>query len=203
MGLAGYYSARGSIQVVSCCKTIKKKSYMQVFCTIFTHSHWIVRLRTLIFANYRQFMNRSFAILIILSLLTAACNNTDRQDNSSTETTKAPDNTPPTINYTVIRALPHDTTAYTEGFLFHDGQLYEATGTEPEMPVNRKSMFGTVDLATGKITPKVELDRNKFFSECIVFFNGNVYQLRYKWRLGFVFYTETFKNLGEFPFQCQ
>lgn len=173
---------------------------MQAFCTIFTHSHWIVRLRSLIFANYSQYMNRSFAFLMILSLFTAACNNTDRQDDSSTGTTKAPDNTPPSINYTVIRALPHDTTAYTEGLLFHDGQLYEATGTEPEMPVNRKSMFGTVDMTTGKITPKVELDRNKFFGEGIVFLNGKVYQLTYTTRVGFIYDAKTFKKLGEFTF---
>jgi hypothetical protein len=28
---------------------------MQVFCTFFTHSHGIVRLRSLIFANYSQY----------------------------------------------------------------------------------------------------------------------------------------------------
>ncbi|MBS1601605.1 MAG: glutaminyl-peptide cyclotransferase, partial [Bacteroidetes bacterium] len=101
-------------------------------------------------------MNRVTAFFALLCLL-SACNDTDRQDNNAAAPTKTPDNTPPTINYTVIKALPHDTSAYTEGLLFHDGLLYEATGTEPEMPESRKSMFGTVDLATGKITPKVTL----------------------------------------------
>ncbi len=172
---------------------------MQIFCTNFTHLGRIVRCWNLIFANYSQFMNRSIAFFILLSLLTA-CNNNDRQDNSAAETTKAPDNTPPTINYTVVNALPHDTTAYTEGFLFHNGQLYESTGTEPEMPVSRKSMFGTVDLASGKITPKVELDRNKYFGEGIVFLNGKVYQLTYTTKVGFIYDAKTFKKLGEFTF---
>src|SRR5258708_26100376 len=172
---------------------------MQIFCTNVTHLGRIVRWWNLIFANYSKLINSLFVFFIPISLLTA-CNNNDRQDNSAAETTKAPDNTPPTINYTVVNALPHDTTAYTEGFLFHNGQLYESTGTEPEMPVSRKSMFGTVDLASGKITPKSELSRNKYFGEGIVFLNGKVYQLTYTTKVGFIYDAKTFKKLGEFTF---
>src|ERR1700727_3814814 len=98
-------------------------------------------------------MNRLISFVLILSLL-AACNHSDR--NASTATaTEAADNTPPLISYTVMKELPHDTSAYTEGFLFHDGQLYESTGTEySTMPHTRRSLFGSVDLATGKIDPQ-------------------------------------------------
>jgi len=144
-------------------------------------------------------MNRVSVFFALICLLTA-CNNNDRQDNTNEEITKTPDNTPPAINYSVIKATPHDTSAYTEGLLFHDGQLYEATGTEPEMPESRKSMFGTVDLSTGKITPKVTLDRNKYFGEGIVFLDGKVYQLTYTTKVGFIYDAQTFKKLGEFTF---
>jgi len=144
-------------------------------------------------------MNRVTVFFALLCLL-SACNNNDRQDNTTATTTKIPDNTPPTINYSVIKAIPHDTSAYTEGLLFHDGQLYEATGTEPEMPESRRSMFGTVDLSTGKITPKATLDRNKYFGEGIVFLNGKVYQLTYTTKIGFIYDAKTFKKLGEFTF---
>jgi glutamine cyclotransferase len=144
-------------------------------------------------------MNRSIAFLSTLCFL-ASCNNPSGEDTPATETGKSSDNTPPVINYTVVKALPHDTTSYTEGFLFHDGQLYESTGTEPEMPVSRRSMFGTVDPGSGKITPKVELDRNKYFGEGIVFLNGKVYQLTYTTKIGFVYDAKTFKKLGEFTF---
>jgi len=142
-------------------------------------------------------MNRSIIIPAILCFL-AACNNPAKDDASAAG--KATDNTPPLINYTVVRALPHDTTSYTEGFLFHDGQLYESTGTEPEMPASRRSMFGTVDPGSGKITPKVELDRNKYFGEGIVFLNDKIYQLTYTTKIGFVYDARTFKKLGEFTF---
>jgi glutamine cyclotransferase len=141
-------------------------------------------------------MNRLIPFLLILSLF-ASCSNSGN-DSSTAEST--PDNAPPLINYTVMKALPHDTTAFTEGFLFHDGQLYESTGTDADMPDSRRSLFGTVDLTTGKITPKVEIDRKKYFGEGIAFLDGKVFQLTYKTKIGFIYDAKTFKKLGEFTF---
>ena len=50
---------------------------------------------------------------------------------------------------TVVARFPHDPRAFTEGLLYHDGVLYEATG-EPGRSSIRK-----VDLATGKVLQKV------------------------------------------------
>lgn len=138
-------------------------------------------------------MTRTLSFLLILSLL-AGCNNSDRNNNA----TAPADNTPPTIDYSVMKLLPHDTSAFTEGLLFHDGQLYESTGTDTNMPESRRSLFGTVDTATGKIHPKVEIDRNKYFGEGIAFLNGKVYQLTYTTKVGFIYDATTFKKLGEF-----
>ncbi|HLX66187.1 MAG TPA: glutaminyl-peptide cyclotransferase, partial [Puia sp.] len=95
-------------------------------------------------------MKRAISFLLILSVL-AACNSGDR---NNTQTIGSADNTPPAIDYSVMKVIPHDTTAYTEGLLFHNGQLYESTGTEPDMPESRRSEFGTVDTITGKLQPK-------------------------------------------------
>jgi len=143
-------------------------------------------------------MNK-FCLCLFAATFLVSCNNSNDTP-AAAPVANVADNTPPTLDYTVVKAYPHDTSAYTEGFLFHDGKLYESTGTEPDMPADRKSLFGTVDLATGKITPKVELDRNKYFGEGIVFLNGKVYQLTYKTKIGFVYDATTFKKLGEFTF---
>ncbi len=140
-------------------------------------------------------MNRVLPILLILSLL-AACNNSSQTVNNGITT----DNTPPFIDYSVMKLLPHDTTAFTEGLLFHDGQLYESTGTDSDMPASRKSLFGPIDTTTGKIHPKVEIDRRKYFGEGIAFVNGKVYQLTYRTKVGFIYDATTFKKLGEFTF---
>ena len=141
-------------------------------------------------------VNRSLLFLLAIGLL-AGCNNANKD---ATTTTTAADNAPPTLNYTVVKTYPHDTSAYTEGFLFHDGQLFESTGTEAASMPGRRSLFGTVDLTTGRITPKAELDRNKYFGEGIVFLHDKLYQLTYTTKIGFIYDAKTFKKLGEFTF---
>ena len=143
-------------------------------------------------------MNR-LALSLVTGTLLVACNN--RNEHATPDSSEAADNAPPAINYTVIKTYPHDTTAYTEGFLFHDGQLYESTGTlYSDMPHNRRSLFGSVDLGTGHITPKAELDKQKFFGEGIVFLHDKLYQLTYTTKIGFIYDAKTFKKIGEFTF---
>ncbi len=144
-------------------------------------------------------MNR-LVLFLLGSTVLAACNNSGKDAGSSSGTTTK-DNTPDTINFAVVKAYPHDTSAYTEGFLFHDGQLFESTGTEySTMPHTRRSLFGSVDLATGKIDTKAELDRTKYFGEGIVFLHDKVYQLTYRTKIGFIYDAKTFKKIGEFTF---
>lgn len=146
-------------------------------------------------------MKKSIIILTTLSLgLFVACNNHTDSDTSATTTNNNnnTDNSPQLINFSVVQALPHDTSSFTEGLLFHDGQLYESTGTEPNMPSDRRSLFGVVDPKTGKIDKKAELDRNIYFGEGITFLNGKVYQLTWTTKKGFIYDATTFKKLGEF-----
>ena len=35
----------------------------------------------------------------------------------------------PSIKFTVIQTYPHDPESFTEGFVFHDNQLFESTGS--------------------------------------------------------------------------
>src|SRR5262249_7292573 len=128
-------------------------------------------------------------------LFAASCNNSSQPDATGE---KPVDNAPPVINYSVVQTLPHDTSSFTEGLLFHEGQLYESTGTEPNMPDSRKSWFGIVDPKTGKIDKKAELDRNKYFGEGIAFLKDKVYQLTWQTKIGFIYDAKTFKQLGDF-----
>jgi len=105
------------------------------------------------------------------------------------------------INYAVTGYIPHDTTSFTEGLLVHNGQLYESTGHPPEdnLPQTR-SLFGVVDMQTGKIKVKAEIDKAKYFGEGISFFGNRLYQLTLSPKVGFVYDTTDFKKLGEFTF---
>ena len=103
------------------------------------------------------------------------------------------------ISFNVVNTYPHDTKSFTEGFLFHDNQLYESTGSPEEFPETR-SLVGIVDLKTGKIDVKVELDKNTYFGEGIVFFRDRLFQLTYKNQMGFIYESGTFKKTGSFTY---
>src|SRR5580698_6995017 len=150
-----------------------------------------------IFVFFIIIMTKKLIVFSALTLL-VACNNDSTTTTTSSGSTET-DNTPPIINYTAVNEFPHDTSSFTEGFLVHDGQLYEATGYDSAFESTR-SLFGVVDLKTGKIQPKVEIDRKKYFGEGIVFLNGKVYQLTYTTKIGFIYDAKTFQKLGEFTF---
>lgn len=106
----------------------------------------------------------------------------------------------PRIKYTVGESYPHDTTAYTEGFLFHDGKWFESTGAPSHLPQTR-SAIGIVDLRTGKFDTKVEIDRKKYFGEGIVILHNKLYQLTYQNQLGFIYDLKDFSRIGQFSYR--
>lgn len=91
---------------------------------------------------------------------------------------------------------PHDTLAFTEGFLIHEGLLYESTGSPSDVP-QAVSQIGIVDLITGSIDTKVQLD-DQYFGEGIAILNDRVFQLTYRARKGFVYDLATFELQDEF-----
>ncbi len=105
----------------------------------------------------------------------------------------------PEIKFSVESQYPHDVNSFTEGFLFHEGKLFESTGATDNLPQTR-SLFGIVDLKTGKIDVKAELDRNIYFGEGIVFLNNKIFQLTYKNQIAFVYDGKTYKNIGKFNY---
>lgn len=140
-----------------------------------------------------------FASFIVISVIISSC----EPDKPKQNVVQPPvvDNTPeiPQIPYTIEKQYPHDVTSFTEGFLFHEGKLFESTGAPDNMP-QTKSLFGIVDLKTGKIDAKAELDRTIYFGEGIVFLNGKFFQLTYKNQTGFIYDAKTFKNIGKFNY---
>jgi glutaminyl-peptide cyclotransferase len=141
-------------------------------------------------------MKKLFFLYILFFLLTA-CNDTppppEKKINPAT-----PEEFVPTLDFTLVNLFPHDTAAFTEGFLFHKGQLYESTGS-PENYPDLRSFFGTVDLKSGRIDKKSELS-GEYFGEGIAILNNKIYQLTYKNQMGFIYDVKTYKLLGHFSY---
>jgi glutaminyl-peptide cyclotransferase len=134
---------------------------------------------------------KHFLTVFFAAILLSACSDGSTSTESSTST--------PSISYAVTNYFPHDTTLFTEGLLFHDGQLFESAGSPEELP-QTKSVIGISDLKTGKFSPKVEIDKRKYFGEGIVFLNNKLYQLTYKNQVGFIYDAKTFKEIGQFKY---
>jgi glutamine cyclotransferase len=102
-------------------------------------------------------MYRLLKIIILIGISVVCTNNSHprRKSINSSHTIES-------INFKVTKTYPHDTESFTEGFLFYNNQLFESTGSPEEFPKTR-SVFGIVDLNTGKIDIKVELDRKQLF----------------------------------------
>jgi glutamine cyclotransferase len=106
----------------------------------------------------------------------------------------------PVLEYSIVATLPHDTLAYTQGLLIHDNKLFESTGSPENMPELR-SVLGIVDMKTGKLDAKVELDKKVYpFGEGMVILKGKIYQITYKEQTGFIYDVKTFKKIGQFNY---
>jgi glutaminyl-peptide cyclotransferase len=132
---------------------------------------------------------------LFLSVCLFACNNQDKPaDDSNTSSSNAE---PPLLSFSVVKVYPHDTTSFTEGLVFHDGQLFESTGSGDN---NRyKSWAGPVDLQTGKPERIIKLD-TAYFGEGISFMNGKLFQLTWENQVGFIYDPKTYKKTGEFKY---
>ena len=99
-----------------------------------------------------------------------------------------------TLDWSIVRAFPHDPTSFTEGLLWHDGALYESTGMEGQSKLRR------VDLQSGQATKNVNLPP-QLFGEGLALAGDRLYQLTWQTKIGFVYDANTFKPLAKFNYQ--
>src|SRR5215831_12231898 len=65
-------------------------------------------------------------------------------------------NHPPEYTFEVVRQFPHDPTAFTQGFTYHDDFFYEGTGRKGQ------SSLRQVNPETGRVVRKVDLAPDLF-----------------------------------------
>lgn len=137
---------------------------------------------------------------ILIGALTLSTLFSCKNNSKSTEAkVQEPTSNIPLISYSVPRYFPHDTTLFTEGFLFHNGELFESTGSPDDLP-QTNSLIGTDNLETGVFSKKIELDKMKYFGEGITFLKNKLFELTYKNQIGFVYDANSFKKIGQFKY---
>jgi glutaminyl-peptide cyclotransferase len=134
-------------------------------------------------------MKKSIIFFTGLAVALAACGKKD--DKAEVK------NDPLIMSYGVRAQWPHDTEAFTQGLVIHNGKLYESTGA----PEGQKapSWVGVIDVKTGKPEQKVDLPP-EYFGEGITILNNKIYQLTWTSKIGFVYDLKTFKRIRTFEY---
>jgi glutaminyl-peptide cyclotransferase len=97
--------------------------------------------------------------------------------------------TPP---FEIVARFPHDTAAYTQGLLLHDGLLYESTGRYGQSEVRR------VIPRSGRVTKSVRLPSNRF-GEGLTLHDGRLFQLTWESHIGYIYDVATLAQVDSFP----
>lgn len=126
--------------------------------------------------------SRLFVFLLSLVLFIACSGNLEKKTTPDKDL----------IPFTILKAFPHDVTAFTQGLTVHDGRLFESTG-------QANSWIAEVDIASGRQDKKVVLDK-KYFGEGITILNNKLYQLTWQNHTGFVYDVRSFQKLREFQY---
>lgn len=105
-----------------------------------------------------------------------------------------PHHSAPTQPYQVLRTYPHDPGAYCQGLVYHDGFLYEGTGSYG------RSSLRKVELETGRVVKKRELDAH-LFGEGITLWKDRIIQLTWKSKQAIEYRYDTFEERRRFPYR--
>jgi glutamine cyclotransferase len=102
----------------------------------------------------------------------------------------------PVQSYKVIATFPHDTTSFTQGLVFAEGELYESTG------LNGESTLRRVDLKTGRTLQRIDVPK-QYFAEGLALVGDELLQLTWQHKLGFVYDRKTFKQKRTFTYNSE
>lgn len=101
---------------------------------------------------------------------------------------------PEALRVRVVRALPHDRDAFTQGLLFFDGRLYESTGLVGRSTLRR------VDPDSGAVEARVA-DEATVFGEGLARVGGRLYQITWKDGRAIVWTLSTLAKEREFRYE--
>ena len=109
------------------------------------------------------------------------------------EWAQAPAGTLPMFGYQIVRVLPHDPKAFTQGLQYLDGVLYEGTGQVGQSSIRK------VELATGRVLQRRDVPA-PHFGEGIVVWKNDLIELTWKTQVAFVYDRATFQPKKQFTY---
>jgi glutamine cyclotransferase len=101
---------------------------------------------------------------------------------------------PADLRVEVVRTVPHDPQAYTQGLVMMGERLFESTGREGESTVRE------VDPATGEVLRRVDLAPDEFGEGLTVTDEGRLVQLTWTEGVAYEWDPDTLEQLGSFRY---
>ena len=105
----------------------------------------------------------------------------------------APATEPQIFDARVVRIYPHDTSAFTEGLFYLDGQLYESTGLVGQSTIRR------VRLEDGQVLQSVNIPPGPF-GEGIVDWGDQIISLTWQGGVGYRWNRRSLERIGEWHY---
>lgn len=97
-------------------------------------------------------------------------------------------------DYDVVADFPHDTSAYTQGLLWHEGWLYESTGRYGHSELRR------VELSSGTVAARHALPAGRF-GEGLALLDEKLFQLTWQSQVGYVYDLATLALVDSFTYE--
>lgn len=94
----------------------------------------------------------------------------------------------------ILQVIPHDTNAYTQGWLWHDGLIYESTGRKGQSTVR------VIDPATGEVLRMVSVPP-EYFAEGLALVDDRLIQLTWQENTAFIYDRATFEQIGTYTYE--
>lgn len=101
---------------------------------------------------------------------------------------------PQQLRVRVVSTRPHDTAAYTQGLVWHQGMLYESDGQYSS------SSLRQVDPATGEVKREVKIP-DRYFAEGLALVGDRLVQLTWQEGTAFVYRAADFEKVREISYQ--
>ena len=96
--------------------------------------------------------------------------------------------------YRVVHSYAHDQHAFTQGFVYVDGHVYESTGIQGQSTLREE------DLETGRIQ-RMQLVPDQYFAEGLTEWGNTLIQLTWQSHVGLVYDRATFRLLRTFKYE--
>jgi len=98
------------------------------------------------------------------------------------------------IKWEIVKTLPHDTRAFTQGLFIADGRLFESTGLVGQ------SELRELRLSDGSVLRRTPI-RSDLFGEGIAPWRDRIISITWRTGLGFIWRRRDFKQLGSFTYK--